>query len=185
MLIPLTFQIFGDEIQIRSIFDRVENDQFQRIPFEQTERVLWQIIDANPFALTTLRGYLPFDYLDTTDLLHQLRSEIEYGRLALYRRRQAYVLHYQPPMPLLEEFDAPEAAQESMKEVLNDWIEIELYDDDQESPEPIAGVEYTIELADGTKKHGCLNQQGWARVDGIKPGTCKVIFPELDQSSWG
>ena len=61
------------------------------------------------------------------------------------------------------------------------WIEIELID---EADEPVPGERYEIELPDGSIAKGTLDQNGFARVDGIDPGTCKVTFPELDKEAW-
>ena len=62
------------------------------------------------------------------------------------------------------------------------WIEIELVD---EEGKPVPGEEYRITLPDGsTVASGTLDGKGKARVDGIDPGTCKVTFPNLDQSAW-
>ncbi|MGD9341404.1 MAG: hypothetical protein PVG76_10755 [Chromatiales bacterium] len=61
------------------------------------------------------------------------------------------------------------------------WIEIELID---EEDQPVAGERYQIELPDGSVAKGTLDQDGFARVDGIDPGTCKVTFPELDKEAW-
>jgi hypothetical protein len=61
------------------------------------------------------------------------------------------------------------------------WIEIEMVDEDDE---PVAGVRYKIELPDGSVSEGSLDSNGFARVDGIEPGNCKVSFPELDKSAW-
>jgi hypothetical protein len=31
---------------------------------------------------------------------------------------------------------------------------------------------------------GRLNDKGFARVDGLDPGSCDVKFPDLDKESW-
>ncbi|MEO7095360.1 MAG: hypothetical protein ABI175_19040 [Polyangiales bacterium] len=61
------------------------------------------------------------------------------------------------------------------------WIEIELVDQDKE---PIANERYLIETSDGRKIEGTTNASGKAREEGIKPGDCKVSFPDLEASSW-
>jgi len=61
------------------------------------------------------------------------------------------------------------------------WIEIELVGEDDK---PIAGERYEITLPDGSVTNGTLDQNGFARVQGFAPGSCKVSFPELDQDAW-
>jgi len=62
------------------------------------------------------------------------------------------------------------------------WIEIEMVNEDNE---PVPGETYRITLPDGeTVAEGTLDEKGFARVDGIDPGTCKITFPELDKSAW-
>ncbi len=61
------------------------------------------------------------------------------------------------------------------------WIEIEMVD---EEDEPVPGEKYKITLPDDSVAEGTLDGKGFARVDGIDPGTCKVTFPELDKDAW-
>src|SRR5262249_54784432 len=62
------------------------------------------------------------------------------------------------------------------------WIEIKLVDTENK---PVPGEAYRVILPDGqTAAEGTLDEKGFARVDGIDPGTCKVTFPNLDQSVW-
>jgi hypothetical protein len=40
-------------------------------------------------------------------------------------------------------------------------------------------------LPDGqTLAEGTLDEKGFARVEGVDPGSCKVTFPNLDKSAW-
>jgi len=61
------------------------------------------------------------------------------------------------------------------------WVEIELVDDDGQ---PVPGVEYEIQLPDGSVKSGRLNDKGKARYDDIDPGQCQVRFPGLHANEW-
>jgi hypothetical protein len=61
------------------------------------------------------------------------------------------------------------------------WIEIELVD---ENDEPVSGERYRITLPDGRVDEGTLDGNGFARVDGIDPGTCQITFPNLDKDAW-
>jgi type VI secretion system secreted protein VgrG len=74
----------------------------------------------------------------------------------------------------------PPAAGEEQKKP--HWIEIKLVDTENK---PVPGEPYRITLPDGqTVAEGTLDEKGFARVDGIDPGTCKVTFPNLDTSVW-
>lgn len=61
------------------------------------------------------------------------------------------------------------------------WIEIELVDEEEE---PVPGEKYKITLPDGKVAQGTLDEKGFARVDGIEPGTCQITFPDLDKEAW-
>ncbi len=61
------------------------------------------------------------------------------------------------------------------------WIEIVLVD---EEDIPVAGEAYRIVLPDGSVKEGSLDEKGFARIDSIEPGTCKISFPSLDKDAW-
>jgi hypothetical protein len=71
-----------------------------------------------------------------------------------------------------------EAAEENKKS----WIEIEMID---EAGKPVAGLGYRITLSDGaTIAEGTLDEKGFARLEGIEPGDCKITFPTLDEEAW-
>jgi phage protein D len=61
------------------------------------------------------------------------------------------------------------------------WIEIELKD---ESGRPLPGTYYQVKTPDGRILDGNLDGQGKARVEGVKPGQCKVSFPEIHETEW-
>ena len=61
------------------------------------------------------------------------------------------------------------------------WIEIEMVD---EEDEPVPGEKYKITLPDDSVAQGTLDNNGFAHIGGIDPGTCKITFPELDKDAW-
>ena len=72
-----------------------------------------------------------------------------------------------------------EAASDKKKK---SWIEIEMVDEENQ---PVVGEAYKITLPDGeTVAEGTLDDKGFARVDGIEPGSCKITFPRLDKDAW-
>jgi len=70
---------------------------------------------------------------------------------------------------------------EEEKEQKTSWIEIELVN---EGDEPVPGEKYKITLPDDSVAEGTLDDKGFARVEGIEPGDCKISFPELDRDVW-
>lgn len=61
------------------------------------------------------------------------------------------------------------------------WIEIELIDDEKR---PVPGAHYSVTLPDGTVADGTLDEKGFARIEGITAGNCKISFPDYDESCW-
>lgn len=70
---------------------------------------------------------------------------------------------------------------EEEKEEKKSWIEIEMVD---EEDNPVPGEKYRITLADNSVAEGTLDEKGFARVEGIESGNCKVTFPNLDKEAW-
>ena len=79
--------------------------------------------------------------------------------------------------PAQEEF-VPYQPAESPKRVTG-WIAIELIDDEGA---PYPDEFYRLELPDGSTRQGRLDREGKARIENIPEGTCKVFFPDLDDS---
>ena len=79
--------------------------------------------------------------------------------------------------------DAPwHDAHSAENQTKKNWIAIRLRD---ERGDPVPGEFYRITLPDGsTLCEGTLDEKGFARVEGIDPGTCKVSFPRLDRDAW-
>jgi len=61
------------------------------------------------------------------------------------------------------------------------WIELELKDDDDQ---PVPFARYLVIPPDDRPREGFLDQHGFARVNGIPPGSCKIRFPDFDGRSW-
>ncbi len=62
------------------------------------------------------------------------------------------------------------------------WVEIKLIDDEGK---PMAGEPYQVVLPDGsTVASGTLDENGYAKVNNIDPGSCKITFPKRDGRSW-
>jgi hypothetical protein len=62
------------------------------------------------------------------------------------------------------------------------WLEIEMVGED-DSPVPL--LLFEVKLPDGKLVQGCVDDQGFARVDQIaSPGICQVSFPEFDRDVW-
>jgi type VI secretion system secreted protein VgrG len=61
------------------------------------------------------------------------------------------------------------------------WIEIEMVDEDNK---PVPGEPYAITLPDGSVASGTLDEKGFARIEGLDPGTCQVAFTNRGKDEW-
>jgi hypothetical protein len=62
------------------------------------------------------------------------------------------------------------------------WLEIEMMGEDDE---PIPFTEYQVVTPGGKPIKGYLDNQGWARLDGLTDsGSCQISFPQLDKDVW-
>jgi len=75
----------------------------------------------------------------------------------------------------------PASSDEAKEEGKTSWIEIELVDEENK---PVSGERYKITLPDSSVAEGTLDEKGFARVEGITPGTCQITFPNLDKDAW-
>jgi hypothetical protein len=68
-----------------------------------------------------------------------------------------------------------------MEEASRTWVGIRLV---EENGEPVPDTKYKLTLSDASVRNGVLDDEGYARVDGIVAGACRVGFPDLDSDSW-
>jgi len=101
------------------------------------------------------------------------------GKMAEIKAEQAETKSGKYGSEKVKPHKPPETKEE--KEKKKSWIEIKLLD---KEGNPISGQKYKVILPDGeTSAEGTLDNKGYARVDGLDPGKCKIIFPGLDKSS--
>jgi len=75
----------------------------------------------------------------------------------------------------------PSSAPSRRAQVATHWIDIELVGEDGVG---ISGARYSIVTSAGVTLTGTTDEHGSARVDGISPGTCRVSFPDYDESAF-
>jgi len=63
------------------------------------------------------------------------------------------------------------------------WLELTLRNE-YEPFDPVPFARYQVTLPDGSVREGKLNEEGWARIEGVDPGTCQVTFLDLDAREW-
>ncbi|MGB2806549.1 MAG: hypothetical protein WBC22_02325 [Sedimentisphaerales bacterium] len=103
------------------------------------------------------------------------------GKMAEIKAEQAETKSGKYGSEKVKPFKPPtEEEKEEKKEELS-WIEIELVD---EEGEPVPGEKYKVIMSDKTVAEGTLDEKGFARIDGIPKGDCKVIFPNIDKKAW-
>jgi hypothetical protein len=115
--------------------------------------------------------------VDATDALEADKAQA--GEVSSTASRSVEAQQQEYETASVKPFKPPEG-EEAKKEELS-WIEVELLDS-QDNPVP--GERYRIETPDGTVAEGTLDKDGFVRLEGIKPGTCKVSFPGYDGRSW-
>lgn len=75
----------------------------------------------------------------------------------------------------------PTAAEQNITPTKTHWISIKLVD---EFGKGVPYEDFQITLPDGTVVEGSLDKRGLAKITGLDSGTCKVTFPNLDESAW-
>ena len=122
--------------------------------------------------------------LSDHEVLKQLAWRIVSGQTSIVSRVE--VAHSTGPPAGTAEPAAAEPAREAAERKLVveklSWIEIEMVDD---LGTPVAGERYEIVLPNGAIRRASLGSNGRVRISEIDPGTCKILFPDLDAEAWG
>src|SRR5919108_1993680 len=62
-----------------------------------------------------------------------------------------------------------------------DWVEMEMVDHDDK---PVPDVRFKLTTANGREIVGRLDSNGHARIEGVRPGSCTLTFPDLPPDAW-
>ncbi len=138
----------------------------------------------DPIAMATLRRLHAASDFDVgrasdQDVLAHYARELTSGRRHVLRRPSTVALPdaiQEKP----EEEPLPARPARAPREETT-WVAIELVDDEGK---PVPQARYILQLPDGSTREGELDFEGKARVDGVKPGTCKVSFPDYAPGEW-
>ncbi len=133
---------------------------------------------STPEGVRELARFADMAGTDLTSVVDRLLEELGRGRIDVELRR---------PLPILcgptteTEVDLSDlTVLESTEEAYA--VELQLIDQDDV---PVARAEYRLRLPDGQVRSGTLDEQGFARVDGLdSPDPCEVSFPRFDEQSW-
>lgn len=122
---------------------------------------------------------------DRHEVPQRVRSRLddELDRLVLLRRRKPrYTLVLAKPDAVV---DLGELAADDLtsgtENAEDQWIEVLVLDD---KDQPVANVEYEIELSDGRVQRGRTSEHGILRYEDLPSGSCKVRLLDVDGSSW-
>lgn len=124
--------------------------------------------------------------LQGQELQKYVKSEI----IQAFRRGEVVLMRMPhmssfPNLELSHEYEealaeGPAPVQEPPRQTKS-WVGIELVD---QKERPVSNARYVLELPDGKKREGRLDENGRLQVRDIDPGTCKVWFPDFEASEW-
>lgn len=119
--------------------------------------------------------------------LHEIKRRLKPRLEMAFQREEFVALAVAPQRIFSSDVASASAATIAASRVLRpsslktSWVEIELVD---EEGNPVGEQKYQVILMDGSKKEGVLDKNGYARVEGLAKGTCKITFPKLDTAAW-
>ena len=115
---------------------------------------------------------------DPEQLLARTHRALRRGELVMYRS-QARIRGVERPVEDVASTSEDWASNEVEEDT--DWIEVQLVDSEDQ---PLAGVAYELELANGVVRRGRTNGDGLLRHDRIPSGTCMISLPQLHGEDW-
>jgi hypothetical protein len=140
---------------------------------------------SSPEGASALRGLLAglaagaaVHRLPDAEIVDEIAHRIRRGELLVVPRPGLWYLGAVDGQ--IEDEPAPEP-QAVVAEQATAWIEIELLEADGK---PVPREPYEVRLPDGRAVNGRLDGNGFARLDGLVPGSCTVTFPERDRRDW-
>lgn len=191
MDLPLRFFLDGE---LYLVVDRrdlsAREPGFTEVGRWEAEKVLADAL-SQPAGAALLRAGLggrqiESDFDDRHDGAQRMRSRLddELDRLVLLRRRKPrYTLVLTKPEAVVDLNElAPDGDGSGGTESTEDtWIEVLVLDD---KDQPVANVEYEIELSDGRVQRGRTSEHGILRYEDLPSGSCKIRLLDVDGSSW-
>jgi len=148
-----------------------ETEEYRIVPRERAKPLLEKMADAS----ATLPAEKPAFQEASTLVPDTSRRQFDSGLLLLQK-----IPKTSPSKASSEPAMTPSQLAKVREKDLH-WIEIELFDEDNV---PVSGEEYLIVTPDGQEHTGTTDEDGWARLDGIDEGQCKISFPQLDGNTW-
>jgi hypothetical protein len=142
---------------------------YQIVPIAEARRVIAQLAAAPAATPAEKDAWTKADGL----LSEQGRGRLDSGLLLL---RVVPKRSFQSPSS-----EPPITPSQLARLVEKHWVAIELVDEDGNGVE---GVRYSITAPDNQEYTGVTDASGFARVDNIPPGQCKISFPDLDQDAY-
>jgi len=187
MDLPLRFFLDGELYVLAERRDPANRDDaFKEVGRWEAERLLAEaLLHADTPALRHAGlgddgGERGWD--DRDDRLQRLgeRVGVDLDRLVLLRRRKPrYTLVFAKPEVVdLEELQDHAS---DTDEPSDTWIEVLVVDDKNQ---PLADVEYEIELSDGRVQRGRTSEHGIMRYEDLPDGSCKVRLLSVDGRGW-
>jgi hypothetical protein len=144
------------------------DDRYQIVPAPEAKQLIAKL------TATTARPAFEIEaWQKAAELLQEQRGVRYSSGLLLLRIRPQRNLESPPG-------EAPVTPSQLAKIVKTHWVAIEVVDDDGQ---PVAEVNYSIVTPDNQTYTGSTDAFGYARIDNIPAGQCKVSFPDLDKSA--